>query len=487
MNGITQQQLETEQIRYLHEGQKSALGSSFLLALLWVVIFSQVVSLYRLLIWFAVLSTVMVYRLLQYRAYLAHPERNPSVVLNRIFLGVAATGMVWGSSAIFFYPVDNPAYEMFMGVTLLGVTIGGMVSYLVERRIVILFFLITPTPFIIRMLISEEVLSLYLFIASVIFLILTVSIIQRVYVMVIENITLKITATQSVDALMITLEDLKQSQAQLRQADKMSALGQLVAGVLHEINTPLAYVKNSLLRIHEGLPPLGDVLLQSEQMLGLIKSGDPQNLLSLHLRKLSQSLNEIKQNNTYEELLLMSQDGLFGTNQMSSVVSNMRNFSHLNADELVQFNLNEAIQNCLLLTKPALQHVCIQTHLGTIPRVLCISGQISQVLLNIIINAAQAMPPQNGKLTLTSYPSEQGVAIDIEDNGVGMDEAIINKIFDPFFTTKKVGEGTGLGLSISYKIMQVHGGKINVQSTLGKGTKFTLWLPLTPPESHANE
>jgi two-component system NtrC family sensor kinase len=123
----------------------------------------------------------------------------------------------------------------------------------------------------------------------------------------------------------------------------------------------------------------------------------------------------------------------------------------------------------------------VNKNFGEIPDITCASSQINQVFLNLLTNAVQAMPGERGTLTLTTRREGDGVAVDVEDNGAGIPPEVMSRIFDPFFTTKEVGKGTGLGLSISYKIIQQHGGKISVESKPNMGTKFTVWLPLTPP------
>jgi signal transduction histidine kinase len=128
-----------------------------------------------------------------------------------------------------------------------------------------------------------------------------------------------------------------------------------------------------------------------------------------------------------------------------------------------------------------LKAVNVERQFGEIATITCAPSQINQVFLNLITNAAQALPANGGKITLTTRDEAGGVAVEVADNGKGIAPEVLPKIFDPFFTTKEVGKGTGLGLSISFKIVEQHGGRITVSSEVGKGTKFTLWLPLKPP------
>ena len=129
-----------------------------------------------------------------------------------------------------------------------------------------------------------------------------------------------------------------------------------------------------------------------------------------------------------------------------------------------------------------LKSVTVIKNFGEIPEITCAPSQINQVFLNLITNAVQAMPEERGTITLTTHTDGIGVTVEVADDGAGIPPEVMDRIFDPFFTTKEIGKGTGLGLSISYKIIVEHGGKISVESEPGLGTKFTVWLPLTPPD-----
>ena len=277
------------------------------------------------------------------------------------------------------------------------------------------------------------------------------------------------------------LKHLKESEAQLIQSEKMSSLGQMVAGVAHEINTPLAYVKNSLGQVSEQLPGIADALNHCDNLLEFLKAGNDPEGLSREFQETTNRISALKQQHVIKELGELVKDGLFGTVQVSEIVGNLKNFSRLDRSKVSHTNLNESLNNTLLLAKHQLKSVTVNKNFGDIPDITCAPSQINQVFLNLVTNAVQAMPGERGTLTLTSRRDGEGVAVDVQDDGSGMPPEVMSKIFDPFFTTKEIGKGTGLGLSISYKIVQQHGGKINVESKPGSGTKFTVWLPLTPP------
>ncbi len=295
------------------------------------------------------------------------------------------------------------------------------------------------------------------------------------------NQTLEHRVEERTRELSDALKHLKESETQLIQSEKMSSLGQMVAGVAHEINTPLAYVKNSLGRVSEQLPGIGDALDHGERLLELLKAGNDPEGLSREFQQTANHIGMLRKQHVIEELSALVKDGLYGTGQVSEIVGNLKNFSRLDRSKVSHSNLNESLNNTLLLAKHMLKSVTVNRNFGEIPEITCAPSQINQVFLNLVTNAVQAMPDEHGTLTLTSRQEGDGVAIEVEDNGTGIPPDVLPKIFDPFFTTKAVGKGTGLGLSISYKIVQQHGGKISVESKPGTGTKFTVWLPLTPP------
>jgi two-component system, NtrC family, sensor kinase len=295
------------------------------------------------------------------------------------------------------------------------------------------------------------------------------------------NQTLEHRVEERTRELSDALKHLKESESQLIQSEKMSSLGQMVAGVVHEINTPLAYVKNSLGQVSEKLPNIGAALDHCEKLLGFLDAGDDAEGLSREFQQATTHIGELKQQHVIEELSGLVKDGLYGTGQVSEIVGNLKDFSRIDRSKVAHSNLNDGLNNTLLLAKHQLKLVTVNKNLGEIPEITCAPSQINQVFLNLITNAVQAMPGEKGTLTLTTRQEGDGVAVMVEDDGAGIAPEAMGKIFDPFFTTKEVGKGTGLGLSISYKIIQQHGGKISVESKPNIGTKFIVWLPLVPP------
>jgi len=297
------------------------------------------------------------------------------------------------------------------------------------------------------------------------------------------NISLEHRVQERTRELSEALRHLKESEAQLIQSEKMSSLGQMVAGVAHEINTPLAYVKNSLGTVADKLPDLGTAIERCEKLLALLQAGSNANAeeLSRQFVLVSGQIAQLRQQRVMEELSGLVKDGLYGTGQMAEIVGNLKDFSRLDRSKVTSFNLNEGLGSTLLLAKHLLKSVTVNKQFGDIPAIVCSPSQINQVFLNLITNAVQAMENGKGTITLATRSDGGGVAVEVTDNGKGIAPEVLPKIFDPFFSTKEIGKGTGLGLSISYKIVQQHGGRIDVESQPGAGTKFTVWFPLKPP------
>ena len=279
------------------------------------------------------------------------------------------------------------------------------------------------------------------------------------------------------------LKQLKESEAQLIQSEKMSSLGQMVAGVAHEINTPLAYVKNSLGSVSGKLQDLTRLAAETEKLLELLRSGaaNPQELAE-QFALTERLIAELRAHHALDELQALAKDGLHGIGQISEIVTNLKNFSRLDRSKVASFNLNEGLDSTLQIARHELKHHAVKKNYGNIPPITCSPSQINQVFLNLITNAAQATAAGKGVIQLTTRREGAGhVAVEVADNGKGIPPEVLPKIFDPFFTTKEVGKGTGLGLSIVYKIVEQHGGRISVDSTVGVGTRFTVVLPLLPP------
>ena len=275
--------------------------------------------------------------------------------------------------------------------------------------------------------------------------------------------------------------DLQESQIQLVQSEKMSALGQMVAGIAHEINTPLAYVKSTLDVMKEHLGKAHDLANSSHLFAVSLrdKNTDKQALNAQYIQVATLS-RDVVENKRFEELDSMLNHGSYGIGQISEIVLNLKNFSRLDRANVANFDVRKGLANTLLLAKNLLKnHVTVETEYLEVPEIVCSPSQINQVFLNIITNAAHAMGEQGTLILRTEQHDEKTVRIEIQDDGGGIPTSALPKIFDPFFTTKPIGEGTGMGLSISYKIIEAHGGQILVDTEPGIGTTFSILLPIS--------
>ena len=281
------------------------------------------------------------------------------------------------------------------------------------------------------------------------------------------------------------LTQLKESEAQLVHTEKMVSLGQLVAGVAHEINTPLAYVKNSVVTVRSRMPELADAIEQAGRLLAMLESESPSpDALQEVFAALSLRLRQLAEHEVLPDLEALTHDGLHGIEQITELVTNLRNFARLDRSKVASHDVNESVRTALLMARPVLHEVQVDRHLGDIPAITCSASQVNQVLLNLITNAAQA---GSGRIAVTTRCDGEWVSVEVADDGKGISPEHLPRIFDPFFTTKDVGSGTGLGLSIAYKIISEHGGRIDVRSRPGEGAAFTITLPVRPAAPSARE
>ncbi len=280
-----------------------------------------------------------------------------------------------------------------------------------------------------------------------------------------------------------TLRQLQDSESQLVQSEKMSSLGQLVAGVAHEINRPLGFVRSSLSNARGGIARLRELDVHATRLVELHRAHDTDPLdLDRAVATLAARLAQLRSENVLDDLEALSWDGLKGVEQVVELVANLKSFSRLDRSRVASFNVNDGVHAALLIAKPLLRKVDVEKSLGDVPSITCSPSQVNQVLLNLVTNAAQSIDKPRGRITVTTrHPTPGAIAIDIADNGKGIAAEALPRIFDPFFTTKESGQGTGLGLSIAHKIVLQHGGRIDVRSQVGVGSTFTVTLPLQPP------
>jgi signal transduction histidine kinase len=285
-------------------------------------------------------------------------------------------------------------------------------------------------------------------------------------------------------ALSGTLADLKESQVQLVQAEKMSSLGQLVAGISHEINTPLLYLANNAELIRERLEPLRDFIacttaafaIKSEQFTD---RAEYQAKFVNALKDVKTMLRDEELEATVEEIQDLTRDSIAGLGELTQMAQSLKDFSRLDRAPTARFDVHAGLDKTLLIAKNIVKHkASVTKSYGEIPEIACSPSQINQVFLNIITNAAQAIETHGEIVIATKMYDADHVAIRISDTGCGIPEENLSKIRDPFFTTKEVGTGTGLGLSIVDEIIRSHNGQLLVESEVGKGSTFTVVLPV---------
>jgi two-component system NtrC family sensor kinase len=289
------------------------------------------------------------------------------------------------------------------------------------------------------------------------------------------NASLERRVAERTSELSETLLRLKKSEAMLVQSEKMSSLGQMVAGLAHEVNTPLAYVKASLEAMRTRLGDAGRLAQETDRLLELLAAEQPDEAA---LAAQFEAVKALARDKRLEGLEAQLKDGLHGIGRIAELVGNLKDFSRLDRGKVAQVDLHEGIDSTLRIAQHQIGKREVKKAYGQIPRVTCSPSQINQVLLNLVVNAAQATPEAGGQVAIrTSLRDPKHVAIDVADNGHGIPAEVLPRIFDPFFTTKDVGKGTGLGLAICYKIVEDHGGKLEVQSRPG-ATRFTVVLPV---------
>lgn len=259
-------------------------------------------------------------------------------------------------------------------------------------------------------------------------------------------------------------KQLKAAQAQLLQSEKMASIGQLAAGVAHEINNPVGYINSNISTLETYL----------RDLMRLIDAYDHEESKEA-VTKIKKEIDLDYLKKDLDALLKESQEGI---SRVKKIVQDLKDFSHVDESKWQWADLHQGIDSTLNIVNNEIKYKAeVIKEYGEIPQFECIISQINQVVMNLLVNAAHAIE-EHGTITVRTGTENDGIWFEIEDSGSGMSEKSMGRIFDPFYTTKPVGSGTGLGLSLSYGIIQKHNGSIDVQSELGKGTKFHIWLPI---------
>jgi signal transduction histidine kinase len=302
------------------------------------------------------------------------------------------------------------------------------------------------------------------------------------------NKTLEEQVAQRTAELQQTLDSLQHAQVQLVQSEKMSSLGQLVAGVAHEINNPVNF-------IYGNLTPASEYISDLLHVMGLYRTHYPEPV-----SEIQGAIEEVDLDFLNEDLPKLLKSMKIGADRIQKIVASLRTFSRMDEADVKPVNLHDGIESTLMIlnnrvkVRPERPAINIVKDYGDLPPVECYAGQMNQVFMNLLSNALDAIDEWNSQRNPAAVQQDPGqicirtrlvdddqVRIQITDTGPGIPPEIQPKLFDPFFTTKPVGKGTGMGLSISYQIItEKHQGRLYCQSSLGQGTEFTIQIPLSP-------
>jgi PAS domain S-box-containing protein len=267
-------------------------------------------------------------------------------------------------------------------------------------------------------------------------------------------------------------------QAQLVQSEKMVLLGQMAAGIAHEISNPASYVMSNLGTLRHYIEQFQPVMQLQRELMEAGKAVDP-GPLSERLAGLRELWERHRLEELLQELPELIQESLNGTQRIREIAQDLRVFTHQDSGPMQLVDLNTELESALRIVWSEIRHKCeVQREYGPLPSIACYPSQLVQVFTNLFVNAAQSIETQ-GVIGIRTWQEGESVVVRISDTGKGMTPETLARLSTPFFTTKPRGEGTGLGLSISYDIIARHKGRIEVQSEPGQGSTFTLHLPLS--------
>ena len=289
-------------------------------------------------------------------------------------------------------------------------------------------------------------------------------------------------------AIFQDLSEVKQLERQAMQSEKMASIGQLAAGVAHEINNPVGFIRANLFQMSEYLEDLQGVWTELEALQLAISSGENTDVIRAKSAALKDVSNKIDLDYVRSDFTKAVGESQEGSERIRHIVKDLRDFSRQDSAKSELADINECLESTANIVWTMAKHaVTLEKDLGVLPKLRCYPMQLKQVFMNLLHNASQAIEERiaeeeidevtSGEVVVRTFCKDGGVGITITDNGTGVAPEHMARIFDPFFTTKEVGAGTGLGLSTSYNIVARHGGNISVSSEVGKGTTFDIWLP----------
>ncbi|HPX60679.1 MAG TPA: ATP-binding protein [Deltaproteobacteria bacterium] len=272
-------------------------------------------------------------------------------------------------------------------------------------------------------------------------------------------------------------KDLKSVQSQMLQQEKMASVGQLAAGVAHEINNPMGFIISNLSTLSKYLSRIVEFQQAQDDLINTLTLSQPQQPCPQQV-ELDNLRRQLKIDMAIRDAGPLIAESLDGGDRIKQIVQNLKSFARVDEGEYKTADINAGLESTLSIVWNELKYkATVEKHYGEIPAIICNAGQLNQVFMNLLVNAGHAIE-NRGTISISTWQENDSVMISVSDTGCGIPPEKINRIFEPFFTTKEVGKGTGLGLSIAYDIVKKHAGEIHVDSRIGQGTTFTVRLPI---------
>jgi len=312
---------------------------------------------------------------------------------------------------------------------------------------------------------------------------MTLELISRLETM---NASLEETVRKRTDIIEKIYDELKMKDAQILQQEKMASIGVLAAGIAHEINNPVGYINSNLEVLQENVKDITAYIKSLEDLFPNLSRSDSEGQAQTTMQQVQRIRSEMRMDDVFQDIEEIVSESKQGLDRIKRIIIDLKKFSHTDENKMELADLNQEIESTLNIVANELKYKAkVVKELGPIPSIECFPHQLNQVFMNILVNAAQAIEEQ-GTISIRTLVKDNSIYITIQDTGAGIAPQNLQKIFDPFFTTKEVGKGTGLGLYIAYGIVEKHQGKISVQSEIGKGTTFTIQLPIHPAHVKAD-